>query len=125
MIRLFRKIRHKLLSESNYSIYILYAAGEIVLVMVGILLALQIDNWKEYREERKTETTILEDIAKNIEVNLVSLNRDIEYNLRNNRSSDIIIFALENRQNYSDTLDMHFHRARISSNNLFISQSGY
>jgi len=47
MIRLFRKIRNQLLSEKSYSIYMLYAAGEIVLVMVGILLALQIDNWNE------------------------------------------------------------------------------
>jgi hypothetical protein len=49
MIRLFRKIRHRLLSEKSYSIYILYASGEILLVVIGILLALQIDNWNENR----------------------------------------------------------------------------
>ena len=125
MIRLFRKIRHKLLSENKYSIYILYATGEIVLVMVGILLALQIDNWSGYRQERKNEIAILADIAKNIEVNLQALNRDIEHHLSNNRSSDIIISAIEYRQEYSDTMDNHFHRARIANNNLFISRSGY
>ena len=46
MIRLFRNIRHQLLSEDRYSIYLLYAAGEIVLVVAGILLALHIDNWE-------------------------------------------------------------------------------
>jgi hypothetical protein len=51
MIRLFRKIRNKLLSGSNYGIYILYAAGEIVLVMIGILLALQADNGNLNRKE--------------------------------------------------------------------------
>lgn len=40
------KYRHQLLSEDRYSIYLLYAAGEMVLVVTGILLALQIDNWK-------------------------------------------------------------------------------
>ncbi len=50
MIRLLRKIRQKLLSESKYNIYILYATGEIVLVMVGILLAFQVDNWNEGRQ---------------------------------------------------------------------------
>jgi len=42
MIRLFRKIRQQLLSENNYGMYILYASGEIILVMIGILLALQV-----------------------------------------------------------------------------------
>jgi len=51
MIRLFRKIRHRLLGEGNYGIYILYASGEIVLVVVGILLALQIDNWSGNRKQ--------------------------------------------------------------------------
>ena len=44
MIRLFRKVRQKLLSENSYGMYILYATGEIVLVMIGILLALQVDS---------------------------------------------------------------------------------
>lgn len=44
MIRLFRKIRKQLLSETKYPIYLLYAGGEILLVVVGILLALQIDD---------------------------------------------------------------------------------
>jgi hypothetical protein len=53
MIRLFRKIRHRLLSESNYGMYILYASGEVILVMIGILLALQVDNWNEERLEKQ------------------------------------------------------------------------
>jgi hypothetical protein len=60
MIRLFRKIRSNLLSEKNYGTYILYASGEIVLVMIGILLALQIDNWNEDRKDRRTEVKYME-----------------------------------------------------------------
>lgn len=44
MIRLFRKIRQNLLSENNYSMYLLYASGEIILVVIGILVALGINN---------------------------------------------------------------------------------
>ncbi len=47
MIKLFRKIRQKLLSENKFSKYILYAIGEIVLVVIGILIALSINNWNE------------------------------------------------------------------------------
>ena len=51
MIRLFRKIRNQLLSEDKYTTYLLYASGEIILVMIGILLALQVNNWNEHRKE--------------------------------------------------------------------------
>jgi len=45
MIKFFRKIRQKLLSDGKFSKYIIYAAGEIILVVIGILIALQINNW--------------------------------------------------------------------------------
>ena len=52
MIRLLLKIRHKLLSDDNYATYILYASGQMLLVVVGILSALQIGNWNEAHIER-------------------------------------------------------------------------
>lgn len=51
MIRIFRKVRSQLLSENRYPVYLLYASGEIILVMIGILLALQVDNWNQKRLE--------------------------------------------------------------------------
>lgn len=50
MIKFFRKIRQKLLSENRFRKYLIYAVGEIILVMIGILLALQINNWNENRK---------------------------------------------------------------------------
>ncbi len=47
MFRFFRKIRQQLLSQNKISKYLLYAIGEIVLVVIGILIALQINNWNE------------------------------------------------------------------------------
>ncbi len=47
MIKFFRKIRQKLLSENKFSKYLIYAIGEIILVVIGILIALSINNWKE------------------------------------------------------------------------------
>jgi hypothetical protein len=47
MVKFFRKIRQKLLSENKFSKYFIYAIGEIVLVVIGILIALQINNWNE------------------------------------------------------------------------------
>ena len=47
MIKFFRKIRKKLVSENKFSKYLIYAIGEIILVVIGILIALQINNWNE------------------------------------------------------------------------------
>lgn len=50
MIKFFRHIRQPLLSENKFSKYLLYAIGEIVLVVIGIPIALQINNWNEQRK---------------------------------------------------------------------------
>ena len=54
MIKFFRKIRQNLLSENKFSKYLLYAIGEIILVVIGILIALQINNWNENQKIEKT-----------------------------------------------------------------------
>ena len=55
MIKFFRNIRLKLLKEGKIANYIKYAFGEIVLVVIGILIALQINNWNEHKKENKLE----------------------------------------------------------------------
>ncbi|MEJ2113692.1 MAG: DUF6090 family protein, partial [Flavobacteriaceae bacterium] len=52
MIKLFNKIRQRLLSENKFSKYLLYAIGEIILVVIGILIALQVNNWNNERKEQ-------------------------------------------------------------------------
>ena len=60
MIKFFRHIRQKLVSENNFSKYLLYAIGEIILVVIGILIALQINNANENRKKRTVENSYLE-----------------------------------------------------------------
>ncbi|MBT8276824.1 MAG: hypothetical protein KJO39_11810 [Bacteroidia bacterium] len=59
MIKFFRRIRQRLLSENKFSKYFLYAIGEIILVVIGILIALQINNWNEDRQAAKQEQLYL------------------------------------------------------------------
>ncbi|MCF1193124.1 DUF6090 family protein [Mangrovimonas sp. AS39] len=59
MIKFFRKIRQNLLSEGKTGKYLKYAIGEIILVVIGILIALQINNWNEDKKERKEENQAL------------------------------------------------------------------
>ncbi|GMQ25458.1 hypothetical protein Aoki45_21400 [Algoriphagus sp. oki45] len=59
MISLFRKIRQKLLQQNRVTRYLAYAVGEIVLVVIGILIALQINTWNEQRKDKEKENSIL------------------------------------------------------------------
>ncbi|AXT19164.1 hypothetical protein D7030_13930 [Flavobacteriaceae bacterium AU392] len=70
MIKFFRKIRQKLLSENKFSKYLIYAIGEIVLVVIGILIALQVNNWNESRVQRQKEIVILSELKKELEDDL-------------------------------------------------------
>ena len=74
MIKFFRRIRQKLISENKSSVpagrfskYLLYAIGEIALVVIGILIALQINNWNEARKERKVEASILANLLEDLQ----------------------------------------------------------
>ena len=72
MIKFFRKIRQQLLTENKFSKYLLYAIGEIVLVVIGILIALSINNSNEQRKARSFELKMLTEIR-------LSLSRDTTY----------------------------------------------
>jgi len=80
MLHLFRKIRQKLLKENRITRYLVYALGEILLVVIGILIALSINNWNEQRKQNQQEANyynkIKEDIALdafNIDQSIISL----------------------------------------------------
>ncbi|MCA0154407.1 hypothetical protein LBV24_14345 [Winogradskyella sp. 2Y89] len=60
MIKFFRKIRYDLMKQNKMGKYFKYAIGEIILVMIGILLALQVNNWNNNRLEAKEEKEVIE-----------------------------------------------------------------
>ena len=79
MIKFFRKIRQKMLTENKFSKYLLYAVGEIVLVVIGILLALQINNWNKQKLNDKLKFEIISEIKTNLQIDLKELQDDISY----------------------------------------------
>ncbi len=88
MIRLLRKIRQQLLSETKYSIYLLYAVGEIILVVVGILFALQIDNWNGNKNISNTEQQYLLALKEEFKFN----NEELEkVSIRNKKNADNMV----------------------------------
>ena len=73
MIKFFRKIRQNLLMENKTSKYFRYAIGEIVLVVIGILIALQINNWNEERLENNREKITVQNLNTEFQENLRDL----------------------------------------------------
>lgn len=80
MIKFFRKLRHNLLSEGKTSKYLKYAFGEIILVVIGILIALQINNWNQNRIDRDEENDIIVKLHKDFKENKRSVQEFIESN---------------------------------------------
>lgn len=70
MIKIFRRIRQQLLSENKFSKYLIYAVGEILLVVIGILIALQVNNWNQSRNDKNLELKILHQLTVDLEDNL-------------------------------------------------------
>ena len=70
MIKFFRKIRQNMIKENNVSKYLLYAIGEIVLVVIGILIAIQVNNWNENVKNRISEIDYLKRIQRDLEKDL-------------------------------------------------------
>lgn len=125
MLTFLRKIRKSLVESGSGGRYLIYAVGEIALVVIGILIALQINNWNEWNKQRIKETEILQSLVDNFELNILTLESDIENLYRLNHSAKIAISVLDERRPYVDSLGVHFHRARVPKGQLSISQSGY
>ena len=77
MIKFFRKIRQNLLSEGKTGKYFKYAIGEIILVVIGILIALSINNWNENRKEYNALKTLTENLNNEFQKNLEELDTDL------------------------------------------------
>ena len=75
MIKFFRKIRFDLMEKNKTGKYFKYAIGEIILVVIGILIALQINTWNQGRLERLSEHHILKDLKVEFEANFSNLDR--------------------------------------------------
>tara|TARA_R110000765_G_scaffold127959_4_gene226037 strand:+ start:1835 stop:2227 length:393 start_codon:yes stop_codon:yes gene_type:complete len=98
MIKFFRKIRQNLLMENKTGKYFKYAIGKIVLVMIGILLALQVSNWNQDRKDRISERKLLDNIHRDFVHNKVGFDslKAIHYRGLDGLEKLIALFPLGN-----------------------------
>jgi len=98
MIKFFRHIRQRMIKENRFSRYMLYAIGEIVLVVIGILLALQINDWNSARITQKNINNYYGRIQVELQSELVTMNRHLE-NLNSLQAMNQRTLQILNSQN--------------------------
>lgn len=111
MIKIFNKIRQQLLSENQFGRYLLYAIGEIVLVVIGILIALSINNWNTYRKDRIKEKELLEGIVINLELNKKLILERIDFMDRLNENAGRLLKLQDKQISHTDSIDMRLYAA--------------
>ena len=122
MLTFFRKTRQTLLapqgSSTNVRRYILYAIGEIILVMFGILLALQVNNWNENRQNRRLEKVLLKEIHEEFKYNGTEFEENIDRydGVRNRLGLIYDALPLEEDKVSIDSLAGLFRRTNFTGN---------
>ena len=108
MIKFFRQIRQNLLTKNKFGKYLLYAIGEIVLVVVGILIALSINNWNTNKNLRDLENELLFDVRENLIASVTNLESDISYNKKTLANYEKILSHIKHDLPYNNSLDSAF-----------------
>lgn len=124
MINFFRKIRRQLANENKFQKYFRYAIGEIILVVIGILIALWINQRANYSNEREDETAILNEIRSNLKRDLTEINEDVQYMDTVNDGADFIEYYLEHFDKPSSEFNHNVLKLRTTPH-LNPNTSGY
>jgi len=104
MIPFFRKIRKKMADDNKPLKYARYAIGEIILVVIGILIALQINTWNEERKTKKFEDEILYLISENLKNDSILLSTQLFQAKRANILTDRLLESVA-QKDYHDSLN--------------------
>jgi hypothetical protein len=118
MIKFFRKIRYNLIEKNKTGKYFKYAIGEIILVVIGILIALQINNWNENLKNNKLEISYLQRIYEDLENDLIQFDRTTKLAEERNKRVLFLEQAIEDSQLIIDNSD-YFIKSIIYANYTF------
>ena len=130
MIKFFRKIRQKLLTENKFSKYLIYAIGEITLVVIGILIALNINNRNELRKNEQTVIFNLQEIQNDLLTDIARSHEwlidDYEYQVIHDKIFDFENpWTIEDMINHETTILGFGGFTYLNLNNFIISRNGY
>ncbi len=122
MIKFFRKIRQNLLSERKTEKYLKYAVGEIILVVIGILIALSINNWNEQRKESILELEMLNGLSNDLANNKVKITNMISRDsLIIDGNQHLLTLLKDDNSDFNDSLQFNF--GNINRYDVFFPQA--
>lgn len=105
MIKFFRKIRQNLLSEGKTGKYLKYAIGEIVLVVIGILIALSINNWNENRKNQALVSVYKTELMNDLSLDASHFEFHLSHAKQENKTIDSLRIILNRSSSDKDTLN--------------------
>ena len=125
MIKFFRKIRQNFLMENKTSKYFKYAIGEIVLVVIGILIALQINNWNEKKKKLETGLQYLSEMRYELESDVEMLDffiNKLKQNIQNQeaamKSKDIYQLPIDSLNMILSSINLDFKISELTYNKM-------
>ena len=124
MIKFFRKIRYNLMSKNKTGKYFKYAIGEIILVVIGILIAVQINNWNENQIQKAIERNYVEILVQDLSEDGVSLAELVSLSNASVDSKNIILAYQEGNIPEPDSLGTHFLEAVFNGITNFVPNRG-
>jgi hypothetical protein len=124
MIKFFRRIRQNFLIEGKATKYLLYTLGEIVLVVIGILIALQINTWNDEHKDRSLEIKILKEIYSNLALDLLEVKQDISIQDSVNLAGHKILQFIKNEVIPSELFYYDVSKLRVNTH-FDPNKSGY
>jgi uncharacterized protein DUF6090 len=111
MIKFFRHIRLNLMEAGKTGRYLKYAIGEIILVVIGILIAFQINSWKNDVDTRKLELSTLKELTKTLIQDTVAINSYLIHLAEKKDTTRNLLEHLANKKPYNSNLDHQFMMA--------------
>ncbi len=108
MFRFFHSLRQRLITTNKFGKYLLYAIGEIVLIVVGILIALYLDNINAEKQAREIETELLSELKSNLVNNIKILERTLESESQYLSYNQMILDYLDHQKPYTKELEKAF-----------------
>lgn len=97
MIKFFRNIRLNTLNENKFGKYLTYAIGEIILVVIGILIALSINNWNQLKNNKIEEVIILKNLIEDLKTDIVGYHESIDWLKSRQANVDSLLKFIENQ----------------------------
>ncbi len=96
-MRFLHHFRILMIKNNRFGKYLLYAIGEIILVVIGILIALQVNNWNQNRQLQIEEKGYLKDIKANLQEDLEVANTVLEFNTKKRAVFDSLSYYIDSR----------------------------